>query len=192
VIGWLRGDVLGLEANGVVLVDVQGVGYEVVVPSNVLATIQAGSSVELFVHTNVRDDAIVLYGFGSLADRALFRLLVSTPGVGPSTALGALSTLRAEVLASAIVNDDVEVIATIPGIGKKTAARLVLELAGKLPSLGVAAMPDVLPSVASGVDEALRSLGYGVQEIRDALRDVVLPAEESAALRVALQHLGGK
>lgn len=186
MIGYLAGEVIHAE-HGVVTVGVAGVGYDVSVPAT-LQHLSRGQVVEVFVHTHVREDAITLFGFESVRDREMFRLLLSTPGVGPSTALGALSTLSVDALTTAIFGEDVATIATIPGIGKKTASRLVLELAGRLPE-AQSMMPVVALPSRTSVESALKSLGYGATEIREALDAVELPEDESEALRLALRQL---
>jgi Holliday junction DNA helicase RuvA len=190
VIGWIQGDVVS-RLDGVVTVNVNGVGYDVIVPQRLVGEAPVGGTVTYFIHTSVREDAITLFGFSDENERSMFRLLLSTPGVGPSTAIGAISTLSVESLISAIYAEDVTTIATIPGIGKKTAARLVLELAGKLPSLeqrDAANLPVKSPN--ADLESALRSLGYGVGEIRDALATIDIPDDEAQALRLALRQLG--
>lgn len=191
MIGWLRGELLVIDPTGHVVLSVHDVGYDLSVPARTASALVVGDVAEFHVHTHVRDDAIVLYGFDSVLDRQTFDLLLVTPGVGPSTALGALSTMTPAQLASAIAAEDVARLATIPGIGKKTAARLVLELSGKLPSLD-GASPTVSPSsdVTGDLSVALRQLGYSGAEIREALRDVELPEDDEAALRMALRQLG--
>lgn len=186
MIGFLAGDVIHNE-HGIVTIGVGGVGYDVNVPSGLLHAVP-GQAIEVFVHTHVREDAITLFGFNSARDREMFRLLLSTPGVGPSTALGALSTLSVDALTAAIFGEDVDTIATIPGIGKKTASRLVLELAGRLPETR-SVVTDSTSSSRSSVEAALKSLGYGSLEIRDALDSIDLPEDEGEALRLALRQL---
>jgi Holliday junction DNA helicase RuvA len=186
VIGYLIGEVVAADHQCVTL-NVGGVGYEVAVSAPLL-TRPIGATAEMFIHTHVREDAIVLYGFATLREREMFRYLLSTPGIGPSTAMGALTTMSPDELTSAIYSEDIDAIATIPGIGKKTAARLVLELAGRLPALSTAVEPTT--SAHGDIEAALRSLGYGLNEIRDALSEVALPDEPSEALRVALRVLG--
>jgi Holliday junction DNA helicase RuvA len=184
VIGWLSGQVVHQRIGGALIVDVNGVGYEVQVASS--TAYRVGESVEMFVYTVVRADAIQLYGFSSLGDREFFELLLVTPGVGPSTALAALRTMTTGELAQAIESDDVKRVAKIPGIGPKTASRIVLELKGKF--FAVADQAFTSSSAPSSViDDALRSLGYTNQEIRQALEDVELPGDESEALRFALR-----
>ena len=190
MIGWIQGEVVS-RRDGVVTVNVAGVGYDVIVPQRLLAESLAGEQVTFFIHTSVREDAITLFGFADENERSMFRLLLSTPGVGPSTALGAISTFSVQNLISAIYAEDVTAISTIPGIGKKTAARLVLELAGKLPSLEQRDAGITSPnSTNADLESALRSLGYGVVEIREALGAIEIPADEGQALRLALRQLG--
>lgn len=189
MIGFLAGEVIHHE-HGVMTVGVSGVGYDVSVPV-ALTHVPLGQSVEIYVHTHVREDTITLFGFASAEEREMFRLLISTPGVGPSTALGALSTLSVSALTNAIFGEDVDTIATIPGIGKKTASRLVLELAGRLPESRDIARSNV-PSARASVEAALKSLGYGNVEIRETLDGLVLPEDESEALRIALRQLSAR
>lgn len=186
MIGWLSGRVVGYVPNGAILVDVCGVGYEVHAALADAPLID--DSLELYVYTVVRQDAIQLFGFATFEDRAFFELLLATPGVGPTTALGALRALGVAELARAIENDDVKGVAAAPGIGLKTASRIVLELKGKIVLASQAPVAGRTP-VQSAVDEALRALGYGASEVREALGDVELPEDESAALRTALQLL---
>lgn len=187
MIAWLGGHVLHCHANGAVVLDVNGVGYEVHVATS--DEFRSGEPLELFVYTVVRADAIVLYGFKSYADREFFELLLVTPGVGPSTALAALRTMPIEELASAIEHGDAKRVGQVPGIGPKTASRIVLELKGKLGVVGEYTPTSPTPLRSSVIEDALRALGYNVPEIRQALGDVMLPDDESEALREALHLL---
>jgi len=185
VIGYLRGVVVSaprLLTNDATILDVNGVGYEV--QTALTWSVAEGDQVELFVHTAVRADALILYGFATMADRRFFETLLSTPGVGPATALAALRTVGAAALANAIEEGDVRKVSSVPGIGPKTAARIVLELKGKL----VADEPKVVETgrASHDIEDALKSWGYSTSEIREALRDVDLPDDDSAALKVAL------
>ncbi|MHB1208537.1 MAG: Holliday junction branch migration protein RuvA [Acidimicrobiales bacterium] len=184
MIGWLSGRVVHQDVGGAVILDVNGVGYQVQVAS--AATYRVGENLEMFIFTVVRADAILLYGFNSLADREFFELLLVTPGVGPSTALAALRTMTTGELAHAIESDDAKRVAKIPGIGPKTASRIVLELKGKFVAVADQAFTSQ-GEPSSVIDDALRSLGYSNQEIRQALVDVELPVDESEALRYALR-----
>ncbi len=182
MIGWLSGRVVYHRAEGTVVVDVNGVGYQVRVAA--LEAPAAGVVTELFIETVVRDDAIVLYGFARPEERDLFTLLMATPGVGPSTALAALRTMTHDELTSAIDAGDVQRLSGVPGIGTKTASRIVLELHGKVNGVSEVAAP-----LAGAVDEALRTLGYSASEIHSALQGVTLPDDEGEALRVALARV---
>ena len=186
MIGSLHGRIGALLNNGAVVVDVAGVGYEVHLAAS--EPPQLNEVVDLAIYTAVRGDAIVLYGFASYDERAFFAMLLATPGVGPTTALTALRTMSMGELTAAIDAGDHRRVATIPGIGAKTASRIVLELHGKV-TLDDDAL-DAPPAVPSAIDEALRRLGYAAPEIR-SLAGVELPAEEGDALRAALRYLGG-
>jgi Holliday junction DNA helicase RuvA len=187
MIGWLSGQVLHYHDNGAVVLDVAGVGYEVHVAA--IEELRRGEPLELFVYTVVRADAIVLFGFRSYAEREFFELLLVTPGVGPSTALAALRTMPTEELANAIERGDTKRVGQIPGVGPKTASRIVLELKGKVGGAGDYQVTTSTPLHSSAIEDALRALGYSVPEIRQALADVTLPEDESVALREALQLL---
>jgi Holliday junction DNA helicase RuvA len=134
MIGRLTGKVVAQEAEGAVVVDVAGVGYEVLVPLGTVgrAAPDEGGRCTLYVHTHAREDALTLFGFATEADRLTFRTLIGVSNVGPRTALSVLSALPAEELASAIAAKDLGKLTGLPGIGKKTAERLVLELRDRL------------------------------------------------------------
>jgi Holliday junction DNA helicase RuvA len=134
MIGRLTGKVVAQEAEGAVVVDVAGVGYEVLVPLGTVgrAASDEGGRCTLYVHTHAREDALTLFGFATEADRLTFRTLIGVSNVGPRTALAVLSALPAEELARAIAAKDLGKLTSIPGIGKKTAERLVLELRDRL------------------------------------------------------------
>jgi Holliday junction DNA helicase RuvA len=136
MLGWLRGRVLSEEPSGLIL-DVNGVGYELTTPVGTLgrATRDGSEQIELWVHTHVREDALELFGFASELERRVFRLLVSVPNVGPKTAVGVLGALSIADLSQALAGRDLARLGKVPGIGKKTAERLVVELTDKLPAL---------------------------------------------------------
>jgi Holliday junction DNA helicase RuvA len=141
MIGRLTGRILAEEPDGAVVIDVGGVGYEVLAPLGAVgrAKVEEDGRLTFFVHTHAREDALTLFGFASDADRAAFRMLIGVSNVGPKTGLAVLSALPANDLATAIAARDVAQLTRIPGIGKKTAERLVLELRDKLtraPSIG--------------------------------------------------------
>lgn len=175
-----------------ILVDVHGVGYEVDVPMSTFYNLPAaGEQVALFTHFSVREDAQQLYGFGSAKEREVFRILIRITGVGPKLALALLSGMNVDELAQAVATQESGRLTKIPGIGKKTAERLLLELKGKL--------ADALPVVASGhatvaqdALNALTALGYSDKEALPALKQLPdgLSLEES--IRQALKLLARK
>jgi Holliday junction DNA helicase RuvA len=139
MISHLRGALLEKNPNSVV-VDVHGVGYEVTIPVSVYSSLPAaGAEVALHIYTHVREDALVLFGFVSTSDKALFEKLISVSGIGPKLAVTALSGLASADLINAIRNGAVDQLVKIPGVGRKTAERMVLELRDKLDSIGLPA-----------------------------------------------------
>jgi Holliday junction DNA helicase RuvA len=177
VIGRLRGRVLADEATGAVVLDVQGVGYELATPVGTLSRARAfdttgNPEVELWVHTHVREDALDLFGFANETDRRVFRLLLGVPNVGPKTALGVLSAMPVADLAGAVERGDHARLGKVPGIGKKTAERLVLELKEKLRGLESAApvtTAESLGNMAGRLLSALTNMGYRPGEAERAV-----------------------
>ncbi len=164
MIGSLRGS-LSKKAPEGVLVDVGGVGYEVKVPVSTLSDLPAeGEQVFLYIYTHVRDDAILLFGLGSQEEKKVFITLLGVTGVGPKLALNILSGIRAEEFSIAVDSEDVALLSKIPGLGKKTANRIVLELKGKLPRGSSSADTVSMDSVS-----ALVNLGYRKTDASDAV-----------------------
>ncbi len=189
MIGFLRGTVVNAELDGRLVVDVRGVGYELSAPLGAVPTALPSApdpEVVLYVHTHVREDALDLFGFATPGDRAVFRLLISIPGVGPRTALGVLSALPTTELACAIEAADVKRLQKISGIGKKSAERLVLELKGKLEravpastdtpgSEGDAVAPPSLSTTERDRERvvgALTTMGYRSSEAERAVKSL--------------------
>ena len=194
MIGSLRGTLIDRPAPGELLVDVQGVGYRASVPTSVLASVgPIGSETFLHVHTHVREDAIVLYGFLHADERRCFEALIGAHGVGPTLALAILSSLSPASLSTAVLEDDVDTLCLVPGVGKKTAARLLLELKARLdlPSLGGGTQVPVGEerSGRGEVRAALTELGYGPDEIRGALEQIPDEGPVEGILRSALREL---
>ena len=166
MIALLRGTLLE-KAPGRLVIDVGGVGYEVLVPlSTVYVLGDAGSDVTLRVHTHVREDVIALYGFATTLEQALFERLISVGGIGPKLALAVLSGIEPVELMRAVRLQDVARLTAIPGVGKKTAERISLELKDRLPAaIPAAGRPEVLPPPGSQLRDdllsALLNLGYG-------------------------------
>ena len=172
------------------LIDVGGVGYEVDVPMSTFYNLPAlGERVTLLTHFVVREDAQLLFGFLTAAERATFRLLVKISGIGPRTALSVLSGLSVGDLAQAITAQDPGRIVKVPGIGKKTAERLLLELKGKLgPDL---AQPSAatLSDAQADIAQALQALGYNEREANAALKALPDDVGVSDGIKLALKAL---
>ena len=172
------------------LVDVHGVGYEVDVPMSTFFNLPAlGEAVTLLTHFVVREDAQVLFGFLTEAERATFRELVKISGVGPRTALSILSGLNVPELAAAVSHQDSARLVKVPGIGKKTAERLLLELKGKLgPDLAAAAAPR-LDATQADIAQALQALGYSEREAQAAVKALPAGVGVSEGIKGALKAL---
>ena len=199
MIGSLRGTLLDRAPTGEVLVEVGGVGYRVTcAPATVGAVGELGAPVFLHVHTHVREDAIVLYGFPTRDERACFEALLGAHGVGPSLALAILSAHSPGSLRRALASDDVDALTMVPGVGKKTAARLLIELKSKLDVDGEDGPDLVAVGLAGGagtgsaraeVRAALAGLGYAPDEVREATRDLGDDGSVEELLRAALKQL---
>jgi Holliday junction DNA helicase RuvA len=190
MIGSVRGTVIERTATGEVLVEVGGVGYRAFVPASALPVLHPGDSTFLFTHLHVREDAMVLYGFPTRDERDTFEALIATTGVGPKLALAMLSVHAPPALRRALLEDDLAALTMVPGVGKRTAQRLLVELKARL------AVPEVVLSDAGGapapraeVRAALSGLGYAPDEVRDVVAQ--LPEEGSVEdlLREALKLL---
>lgn len=172
-----------------VLVDVGGVGYEIDVPMSTFYTLPAiGEKISLLTHLAIREDAHLLYGFGSETERAAFRELLKVSGIGAKTALAVLSGLSVDDLAAAIAAQEIGRLVKVPGIGKKTAERMLLELKGKPVFAG--ALAGSGPVTASDdVRQALLALGYSERETTEALRQLAPDLPVGEAIRQALRSL---
>ena len=213
MIGLLRGAVVLRTGEGEVIIDVGGVGYRVAVTPATAAALSVGggrAEATLYVHTHVREDAIVLYGFVHDDERRCFEVLLGSHGVGPALALAIMAALSPAALSTAVLEEDLDTLCTVPGVGRKTAARLLIELKSRLD------LPDLSLSGAGGggsgagaggvgrrgvpasrtsraeARAALSELGYAPDEIRgalDGLRDDVGVEE---MLRLALRELASR
>ena len=196
MIGSLRGSVLERAEDGTALVEVGGVGYLVAVTPRTLAELEPGASVFLHVHHHIREDAQTLFGFLHRDERTTFQALIATHGIGPALALAILGTHSPSALVDIIAGNDLGALTLVPGVGKKTAERLLIELRNKLslPMLDpiTPGTPGSKGSVVGDVREALAGLGYGPEEIREVLREVSSDADASTVLRDALKMLGAK
>ena len=196
MIGTLRGRLIDRAVDEVV-VDVAGVGYRVTVtPATVVAIGDLGDEVFFYIHHHVREDAQTLYGFPTRDERQCFEALIAAHGVGPALALAILSVHSPDSLRRTLANDDLESLCLVPGVGKKTAMRLLVELKSRLavPDIDLAAImvatsPNGAPSVRADVREALAGLGYAPDEIRDALADLPDDGDPAIVLKQALQRV---
>lgn len=195
MIGSLRGAVLERTEDSSVLIEVGGVGYFVSVTPRTLAELEPGVPVFLYVHHHIREDTQTLFGFLHRDERTTFQVLIATHGIGPALALAILGTHAPAALVDIVASNDIGALTLVPGVGKKTAERLLIELRNRLnlPMLGpVPVGSGGKGSVVGDVREALTGLGYGPDEIRDALRELPSDGDASGMLRDALKMLGAK
>lgn len=193
MIGSLRGVVLERTPPHSLLVEVSGVGYRCMVTTSTFAELEPTVPVFLHVHQHIREDAHTLFGFVSRDERDCFETLIGTHGVGPSMAMSILSVHSPRALVDVVASHDVPALTLVPGVGKKTAERLVIELKNKLMLADL--QESVLHGMASSlgnVREALVGLGYGHDEIRDALRQLDGSLSAESLLRDALALLGAR
>jgi len=202
MIGSLRGTLLERSLVNEVLVEVAGVGYRVTVaPATVVQLGEPGSEVFVYIHHHLREDAQTLYGFPTRDERVTFEALIGAHGVGPSLAMAILSVHSPGALRQVLLDDDVAALCLVPGVGKKTAARLLVELKSRLevPDLDLSAPPATTGSPAersatvaarADVRDALAGLGYQPDEVLEILRDLPESDDSSVLLKEALQKLG--
>jgi Holliday junction DNA helicase RuvA len=195
MIGSLRGTVIERVGGDSVLLDVGGVGYVVHVTPRTLGELEPTSTAFLHVHHHVREDAQLLYGFARRDERRTFQVLIETHGIGPTMAMAILATHSPHALVDIVAGGDVSALTLVPGVGKKTAERLLVELRDKLdlPVLDTGAS-----DVATGggriadVRDALTALGYSPDDVRQAMRDVAVVDDAEKMLRDALSLLGAR
>ncbi|ENX43052.1 MULTISPECIES: Holliday junction branch migration protein RuvA [unclassified Acinetobacter] len=199
MIGCLIGEVFALEAP-TVLLNVNGVGYEIDTPLSTFCQLQKGQKVTLWTHLVVREDAQQLYGFSDAQEKVIFRTLLKVNGVGPKMALGILSTLSIELLIHTIEHDDINTLIKVPGVGKKTAERLMIELrdrfkalaqsTGSVTNTAATQIQFMSNSPVAEAEAALQSLGYKPAEAQKAVAAVKADFTESAdIIRAALKSM---
>ncbi len=172
MIGYLTGKIISSKPTKILL-DVNGVGYLINISINTFENISEKETVSLFIHTNVKEDSITLFGFFTESEKEMFELLISVNGIGPKIGLSILSGIRIDDLKNAIESADVSRIVAVPGIGRKTAERLVLELKSKVDKIieeGSAAIPF---SIKNEAVSALATLGYNSKVGEKAVREVL-------------------
>jgi holliday junction DNA helicase RuvA len=189
MIATLRGEITQIEDTSVII-EVGGVGMRVFVPAPLRDKLTVGEVVLLHTHLVVREDSLTLYGFETVSDRQLFLVLLGVDGVGPKVALSVLSTLNLETIQRAVFNDESEVLSRVPGVGKKTAQKMLLYLKDRLKPMSglekIAAMSDTDSEVLA----ALTALGYSVIEAQTALQSIPRDAPDNVEerLRMALGY----
>jgi Holliday junction DNA helicase RuvA len=191
MIGMLRGTVVD-RTDGEAVIDVQGVGYRLHAAPRTLVELIPGAEATLHTHLHVRDDALVLYGFAAKAERDTFELLCGATGVGPKLALAILAVHDPGALRRALLEGDVDALTLVPGVGKRTAQRLLLELKSRFELPDLEPATDGAPNPRAEVRAALAGLGYEADEVREALSG--LPDAESVEdlLRAALRTLAAE
>ncbi|MFH1177517.1 MAG: Holliday junction branch migration protein RuvA [Acidobacteriota bacterium] len=188
MIGHLEGRIAEL-APGKALLEVGGVGYEVGLPLSAHPVLAGRERAALFIHTHVREDQLTLFGFPTRAERDTFRILISVSGVGPRTALALLSGLAPEELAAAVEGEQWRQLAAAPGIGRRTAERLIVDLKGKLGFITPRAAPDLRQDAIS----ALVNLGYPARAAEEAVGELLRTSPDldlGQLLRQTLKRLG--
>ena len=191
MIGSLRGSVLERLDDGRVLIEVGGVGYLVTVTPRTLAELEPTSPVFLYIHHHIREDGQTLFGFLRRDERAAFDVLIATHGIGPALAVAILGTHSPTALVDIVAGSDLGALTLVPGVGKKTAERLLVELRNRLnlPMLDPLTTGSGTTTIGN-VREALAGLGYASEEIRDAMRDLPDSGSAEDLLRDALRLLG--
>ena len=194
MIGSLRGTVVERIAPGTVLLEVGGVGYLCTVTSSTFGELEPTVVAFLHIHHHIREDNQTLFGFTSRVERDTFDILIATHGIGPSMAMAILSTYSPTALVTVVASGDLAALTIVPGVGKKTAERLMVELKSRLHlnDLGATGSGDAVHSTAADVRDALTALGYGPDEIRDTMRLLVSASDSETMLRDALALLGAR
>ena len=172
MIGYLTGKIISAKPTQILL-DVNGVGYEIRNSINTFEYLSGKEIVSLFIHTHVKEDAITLFGFYSEAEKEMFELLISINGVGPKSALGLLSGISTDELRQAIITNNVERMIAVPGIGRKTAERLILELRNKVRDIKEEGITPTKPSIQKEAVSALSTLGYNLVSAEKAINKIL-------------------
>ena len=189
MIGRIKGKLLD-KSPQIILVDCQGVGYELEVPMNTFYELpEIGNDVTLLTHFIVREDAQLLFGFGSEQERKIFKQLIKVNGIGPKVALSILSGISLNELMKAINHSESDLLVKIPGIGKKTAYRLVLELKDKFKDIPSSSSTSKMPSQLDDIQNALIGLGYSQKDATTIVRELPDEISVNDGIRQALKML---
>lgn len=191
MIGWLEGKVQETDpSSGSLLLNVNGVGYNITLSMQNLCVLHVGTSTQLYIHSHIREEQFSLFGFVSTNEREMFRKLIQVSGIGVRTAMNVFSTMSVQQLLEAIQSSDDASIARTPGIGKKTALRMILELEGKLkmPEMTASAQGDH-GHMAHDVRSALVNLGYKAASIDKAMKNLTLDQDFEKSFKMVLKVL---
>jgi holliday junction DNA helicase RuvA len=191
MIGYLTGKIIAAKPTQILL-DVNGVGYEIRISINTFERISDKETISLFIYTNVKEDSITLFGFYSEAEKEMFELLISINGVGPKSALSLLSGISTNDLKQAIFTTNVERIIAVPGIGRKTAERLILELKNKVRDIKEEGISPGKPSLQKEAVAALITLGYNIVYSEKAVNKILSELPESSLeelIKISLKEL---
>ncbi len=174
-----------------IIITVSGVGYKVLISSDLLTNLKIGSSIKVYTYTYIREDALELFGFMNIADLQLFEKLISVSGVGPKTAMAIFSTGTRENIFHAIATADVSFFTTVPRLGKKNAQKIIIELKEKIGSIEELDLTEDEEKGTSDVVNALKGFGFTTQEVQQALKQVHGNDQStSQKIRLALKYLG--
>lgn len=196
MIGYVRGKVVQLVPD-CCLIEVQGIGYRVFIPASTREELTVGREAVLYTYLHVREDALLLYGFGTQEEHDLFLKLVSVSGIGPKVGIGILSAIKPAAFVQAISNKDLSVLTSISGIGKKTAERIVLELKDKIGSFAANNEADITisqgdESLQQQAIEALLALGYNQAEVMPIIRRLEHKSSVEEIIKSVLKEFGGR
>jgi len=190
MISFLRGKIIN-KGDGYIILEVANVGYQVFITPIMFAEIDIGQEIEMYTHQYVREDALDLFGFGSMDELELFRLLISISGIGPRSAIGVLSIAKTEDIKQSIASGDASLLTKVSGIGRKTAERVVLELKEKIGAINSGSGEKGLGTIANSDEiDALIALGYSASQARQALSEIDPKIKDSGdKIRAAFKKL---
>ena len=190
MIGYLKGKIEFIDGQYIIL-DINGVGYRVLVPSKIFLNAKINEELKLFIYTHVREDTLDLFGFADLSDLKLFQQLISVSGVGPKTALSIFSFGERDSIIKAVIEGDVSFFTAVPRLGRKNAQKIIIELKSKLGSIEELDLTDDGIKSKDEVLAALKSFGFSSQESLEALRAVGKNAKTTEEkIRLSLKYLG--
>ena len=189
MIGFLSGNIISIKPTKIVL-DVNGVGYLVNISINTFENISEKKNISLHIYTSVKEDSITLFGFYSETEKEMFELLISVSGIGPKLALSVLSGIQVDDLKTAIEAGDISRIVAVPGVGRKTAERVVLELRSKVDKISETESKGIFYSIKSEAVSALTTLGYNYKQAENVIREVLSSSKDISLEELIKKALG--